>query len=211
MSTLSSVLKNKSPGPYQKGIKVTVVAASVELKYKARDGKEKSLISVAISDGEEVIKYVVYDPSQGSRKGPSKPQKRQRVDPIISEIDYDKLVAAMIRQQKDTIEPESVIDEIESAELEVLDAAHIDVNNNNPSTSRQVSMEETSTQHSAPNFMDSSRTLFLRDALAIERENLAAERENLAAERDNLTAERAAIAIERDSLKREIREELRRV
>ena len=68
MTSINTVFKERGAGPYNKALKLTVVAVEDKpLTYKAKDGTPKASLSSAGSDGERVIKITCYDPTKFSR------------------------------------------------------------------------------------------------------------------------------------------------
>lgn len=68
MSNISAIFAEKGSGPYSKALKVRVVAVDDEpIKYRGKDGNQKSSLNCAVSDGNRVILAVCYDPSKFGR------------------------------------------------------------------------------------------------------------------------------------------------
>ena len=62
MTSIKKVFKENKTGPYSLGVKVKVVARDEVQIYK-KDGEDKSVLTCAVSDGEEVMKVICYDKS----------------------------------------------------------------------------------------------------------------------------------------------------
>ena len=64
MASISSLFEGKVSGPYARPLKVKVVATDEPVSYRGQDGTEKQALSVAVSDGNDCIKLVCYDPAK---------------------------------------------------------------------------------------------------------------------------------------------------
>lgn len=63
MTDIEPVFKGRS-GPYDKGLRVQVVAVGRPMTYTGRDSQVKQVLAAAISDSKDVIKVSCYDPSK---------------------------------------------------------------------------------------------------------------------------------------------------
>ena len=64
MASISSLFEGKVSGPHARPLKVKVVATDEPVSYRGQDGTEKQALSVAVSDGNDCIKLVCYDPAK---------------------------------------------------------------------------------------------------------------------------------------------------